>query len=203
MAIEAGTKFLGIASGVDTKERRSKQINDKSEYHTIEDIAAAATAGIVFPDPVDADTIVGQLDAENFEAIEAGLQGKIPYEQTIIRIDNFSTSAAALTTWETAYTNKNGGVTPATTPFVNFDGTLLTWFIDTSTAFSADHRYTCNVYQYAGGQTIPPTLVTAEFDSSDVSKILIVIYDQSFQPLFAETTTNHLQFGLEINIYNF
>lgn len=203
MAIESGTKFLGIASSVDTTERRSKQINDKQEYHTIEDIVAAANAGIEFPEQVTADTIVSELDAENFQTIEAGLAGKIPYEQTIIRIDNFSTSDAVSPVWETAYTNKTGGVAPATTPFVNFDEIYLTWFIDTDTLFSADHRYTCNVYQYTGGQTIHPTLVTAEFDSEDPSRILIVIYDQSFQALFAETTANHLQFGLEINIYSF
>lgn len=95
MAIEAGTKFLGVASGVDTKERRSKRINDKSEYHTIEDIAAAATAGIVLPDPVNADTIVGQLDAENYTTIESNLSGKLPYMNAVVSYVHPPTGSAS------------------------------------------------------------------------------------------------------------
>ena len=204
MAIESGTKFLGIASSVDTTERRSKRLNDKQDYHTIEDIVAAANAGIEFPEPVTADTIVAELDAANYTTIENGLQGKLPYEHSIIRINNFSTSTSPspVIAWNVVYTNKAGGVGAATTPFVVFDATYLTWYIDTNATFTADYRYTCNVYQYGSGQTAPPGLVTAEFDSSDPSRILIYPYDQSFQPMFAQTTDVHLQFGLEINIYS-
>ena len=206
MAIESGTKFLGIASSVDTTERRSKRLNDKQEYHTIEDIVAAANAGIEFPEPVTADAIVAELDAANYTTIENGLQGKLPYEHSIIRINNFSTSASASAiAWDVVYTNKAGGVGAATgtTPLVGFDATDFTWYIDTNATFSADYRYTCNVYQYGDGQTAPPGLVTAEFDSDDPSRIFIVLYDQSFQLMFAQTTDIHLQFGLEINIYSF
>jgi hypothetical protein len=202
MAIEEGTKFLGISPGVDTRERRSKQINDKHEYYTIEDIAAAAVEGIA---PPNADDIVSQFDAENFQTIEAGLEGKIPYEQTIIRIDNFSTSDSPSPNpvWYTAYTNKDGGVPPQGTPLVGYDDVFFTWVINTNASFTANHRYACNVYQYGGGQTNPPSLVTAEFDSSNPGRILIVVYGQSFQFVFGQTTENHLQFGLEINIYDF
>lgn len=96
MAIEAGTKFLGIASSVNTKERRSKRINDKSEYHTIEEIAEAATAGIVFPDPVNADTIVGQLDTENYTTIESNLNGKLPYMNVVV---SYNHPPSASTAW--------------------------------------------------------------------------------------------------------
>lgn len=202
MAIESGTKFLGIASSVNTTERRSKQINDKQEYHTIEDIVAAAAEGITLP---DADEIVSQLSAENYTDIESNLQGKLPYEQTIIRIDKFSTATTSPNiAWNVVYSNKTGGVAPVVgAPFVVFDAIDLTWYIDTNATFSADYRYTCNVYQYTGGQTNPPGLVTAEFDSEDPSRIFIFLYDQSFQPMSAQTTDIHLQFGLEINIYNF
>ena len=37
-----GTKFLGISSEVDTKEKRSNQLNALTEHYTIEDIAASA-----------------------------------------------------------------------------------------------------------------------------------------------------------------
>ena len=111
MAIESGTKFLGIASSVNTTERRSKRLNDKQEYHTIEDIVAAANAVIEFPEPVTADAIVADLDAENYTTIENGLQGKLPYEHSIIRIDNFSTSSSASAiVWDVVYTNNTGGV---------------------------------------------------------------------------------------------
>ena len=205
MAIESGTKFLGIASSVDTTERRSKRLNDKQEYHTIEDIVAAANAVIEFPEPVTADAIVADLDAENYTTIENGLQGKLPYEHSIIRIDNFSTSTSSpVIVWDVVYTNKTGGVGAASgLPTVGFDATDLTWYIDTNATFGADYRYTCNVYQYGAGQTAPPGLVTAEFDSDDPSRIFIVLYDQSFQLMFAQTTDIHLQFGLEINIYSF
>ena len=205
MAIESGTKFLGIASSVDTTERRSKRLNDKQEYHTIEDIVAAANAGIEFPEPVNADTIVAELDAENYTTIENGLQGKLPYEHSIIRIDNFSTSSnpSPAPTWYAWYTNKNGGVPASGFPTVGFDTSFFTWYIDTGTAFSLNYRYTCNVYQYGSGQTAPPALVTAESDSTDASRILISVYDQSYQAMFAQTTDVHLQFGLQIDIYDF
>ena len=39
-----GEKFLGVSASVDTKERRSKYHNDRSEHWTIEDIVATAKA---------------------------------------------------------------------------------------------------------------------------------------------------------------
>lgn len=203
MAIESGTKFLGIASSVDTTERRSKRLNDNQDYHTIEEIVAAANAGIEIPEQVTADTIVAELDAENYIEIESNLQGKLPYEHSIIRIDNFSTSSTASPTFFVWYTNKDGGVPFSGLPSVGFDNTFLTWYIETDTAFSLSYRYTCNVYQYGSGQTNPPALVTAESDSDDSSRILISVYDQSYQQMFAQTTDVHLQFGLQIDVYNF
>jgi len=40
--VTEGEKFLGVSASVDTKERRSKYHNDRSEHWTIEDIVATA-----------------------------------------------------------------------------------------------------------------------------------------------------------------
>ena len=42
--VTAGQKFLGVSANVETKERRSKYHNDRSEHWTIEDIVATAKA---------------------------------------------------------------------------------------------------------------------------------------------------------------
>ena len=35
-SIPSGTKFLGVSASVDTKERRSSQINNETEYYTLD-----------------------------------------------------------------------------------------------------------------------------------------------------------------------
>tara|TARA_R110002074_G_scaffold194395_1_gene360444 strand:+ start:87 stop:500 length:414 start_codon:yes stop_codon:yes gene_type:complete len=40
--VTTGSKFLGVSGSVDTTEKRSANINDKTEYWTIEDIAQTA-----------------------------------------------------------------------------------------------------------------------------------------------------------------
>jgi hypothetical protein len=93
MSIEAGTKFLGLSSEVDTTERRSAQINKKSEHYTIEDITSHISlevqGSIEIPEAVDADTIVDQLDAENYDTIRSNVKG---YKSTIISIPIFDLS---------------------------------------------------------------------------------------------------------------
>jgi hypothetical protein len=153
MAIEAGTKFLGIASSVDTKERRSKRINDKSEYHTIEDIAAAATAGIVFPDPVDADTIVVQLDAENYTTIESNLSGKLPYMNAVVSYAHPPQSSAS---WDATLLYNNFADYENSYVQEDFD---LAWdaatssFISATTTFSPSLVVDARVSKYAYGLT--------------------------------------------------
>lgn len=153
MAIEAGTKFLGIASGVDTKERRSKRINDKSEYHTIEDIAAAATAGIVFPDSVDADTIVGQLDAENYTTIESNLSGKLPYMNAVV---SYVHPPASSVSWDATLLYNNFADHGYSYVQEDFD---LAWdavtssFISAVTTFSPSLVVDARVRKYAYGLT--------------------------------------------------
>jgi hypothetical protein len=45
--ITPGTQFIGMAPGLDLKERRSASNNSKTEVYTIEDIAAAAGGGAI------------------------------------------------------------------------------------------------------------------------------------------------------------
>lgn len=98
MAIEAGTKFLGIASSVDTKERRSKRINDKSEYHTIEELTSHISTevqnSIEIPE-VTADNIVSQLDADNFLDIAGGL-GDIVNGSTVSDLQRLLNNTAVI-----------------------------------------------------------------------------------------------------------
>jgi len=51
--IPSGTKFLGLPSSYPTQEKKSKRINDSSEYYTIDDIAAAALPLYVETDDTD------------------------------------------------------------------------------------------------------------------------------------------------------
>lgn len=93
MSIEAGTKFLGLSSEVDTTERRSAQINKKSEHYTIEEITQHISLEVQSSiEPVDADTIVDQLDVANYDTIRAGVIG---YKSTIIQVPTFNTNAAS------------------------------------------------------------------------------------------------------------
>lgn len=39
--IPEGTKFLGVASSYDTLERRSTQVNNQTQYYTLEDFNAS------------------------------------------------------------------------------------------------------------------------------------------------------------------
>lgn len=41
-SIPSGTKFLGVSASVDTKERRSSQINNETEYYTLDSHMAVA-----------------------------------------------------------------------------------------------------------------------------------------------------------------
>lgn len=195
MAIEAGTKFLGIASSVDTKERRSKRINDKSEYHTIEDIAAAATAGIVFPPPVDADTIVGQLDAENYTTIESNLSGKLPYELTRVNIPSFKTD-----------TNNAGGVLYSSegvglSGLVTYDAASFAYKMTLDTSFPLTAYVTCRIKGYGAGTTLPPLLVDGQVSSAVNTEIFLIVYDTSGNLVTASSPV--LQFGLEVDIIKY
>jgi hypothetical protein len=51
--IPSGTKFLGLPSSYPTQEKKSKRVNDNSEYYTIDDIAAAALPSYVETDDTD------------------------------------------------------------------------------------------------------------------------------------------------------
>lgn len=198
MAIETGTKFLGIASSVDTTERRSKRINDKSEYHTIEDIATHVSSTIA----VDADTIVGQFDAENYTAIGNGLDtNQYPYAKTVVSIPSFTTSNTPTGTenvFTVLYTNDNA-VAFGGPPKATWDNNLY-WTLDFLGNFTGSYYVKCHVTYYGLGATNPPTLVTGLVDGNDTSKIAINVYDQSFAALIAQTTANHLTFGLQIEI---
>jgi hypothetical protein len=196
MAIEAGTKFLGIASSVDTKERRSKALNDKSEYHTIEDIAAAATAGIAFPDPVDADTIVVQLDAENYTTIESNLSGKLPYELTRVNIPSFKTD-----------TTSAGGVIYSSegvslSGLVTFDTASFAYKMTLDTSFPLTAYVTCRIKGYGTGATLPPLLVAGQVSSAAGTEILLIVYDTSGNSV-TNATSPALQFGLEVDIIKY
>lgn len=93
MSIEAGTKFLGLSSEVDTTERRSAQINKKSEHYTIEELTSHISTEVQNSiEPVDADTIVDQLDTANYDTIRDGVIG---YKSTIIQVPTFNTNAAS------------------------------------------------------------------------------------------------------------
>lgn len=51
--IPSGTKFLGLAKTYPTKEKRSTLINERSEYYTIDDIAATALPSYVETNDAD------------------------------------------------------------------------------------------------------------------------------------------------------
>jgi hypothetical protein len=51
--IPSGTKFLGLAKTYPTKEKRSALINERSEYYTIDDIAATALPSYVETNDAD------------------------------------------------------------------------------------------------------------------------------------------------------
>lgn len=51
--IPSGTKFLGLAKTYPTKEKRSTLINERSEYYTIDDIAASALPSYVETNDAD------------------------------------------------------------------------------------------------------------------------------------------------------
>lgn len=196
MAIEAGTKFLGIASGVDTKERRSKRINDKSEYHTIEDIAAAATAGIVLPEPVDADTIVEQLDEENYTTIESNLSGKLPYELTRVNIASFKTDVNS--TAGVLYSSEGVFLS---SPFVTYDAGSFAYKMTLGTSFPLTAYVTCRIKGYGAGTTIPPLLVDGQVSAVNGTEIFLIVYDTSGSLVTASSPA--LQFGLEVDIIKY
>jgi hypothetical protein len=198
MAIEAGTKFLGIASSVDTKERRSKAINDKSEYHTIEEIASAAADSIVLPDPVDADTIVGQLDAENYTTIESNLSGKLPYELTRINISSFKTDNANITAG-VLYSSENIGMS---SPFVTYDGTSFAWKMTLNTSLPLSAFVTCRIKGYGAGITIPAFFVDGQVSSTNGQEVFLIVYDASGN-IVTNTASPALQFGLEVDIIQY
>jgi len=70
--IPSGTKFIGLASFVDTTQRRSALINAESEAYTIEDIAAASggnsfyTNGFTVVGPIAANITLPQNATVNY-----------------------------------------------------------------------------------------------------------------------------------------
>jgi hypothetical protein len=121
MSIEAGTKFLGLSSEVDTTERRSAQINKKSEHYTIEDLTSHISLEVQNSiEPVDADTIVSQFDPENYDTIRDGVIG---YKSTIIQVPTFDTNAAS----NFSIIGKNNHSLFSVVPVFLWDGTESKW----------------------------------------------------------------------------
>lgn len=197
MSIEAGTKFLGLSSEVDTTERRSAQINKKSEHYTIEDLTSHISTevqnSIEIPDAVDADTIVGQLDAENYDTIRSNVKG---YKSTIISIPSFDLSDGSLV--DVKYSEH--GVSLTTFPILQYDNAVyFAHTVELNVVGAPSLGYgRATIMPYGAGQTdlSGGVFVTAEiFDGGANWLLYVSVSDLNGNPL---DNTSLVQFGLEL-----
>lgn len=187
MDIVSGTKFKGISPNVQTKELRSKVFNDKSEYFTIEDITTHVQGEIEIPPAVDADTIVSQLDAENYDTIRNNVKG---YKSTIISIPSFDLSGNSNVSVK--YSEHGMSIT-SIPPLISYDSGLFGWTVGvTDIADLGFARVT--LMPYVGGQ---PDITGGVFVISEVfsSTLFVDVRDLTMTPL---DNTSLLQFGLEL-----
>jgi hypothetical protein len=196
MSIEAGTKFLGLSSEVDTTERRSAQINKKSEHYTIEEItdhiSLEVQGSIEIPEAVDADTIVGQLDAENYDTIRSNVKG---YKSTIISIPTFDLSGGSAA--EVKYSEH--GVSLTDFPILQYDATYLgcTTVLNVVGAPSLGFGR-ATILPYGSGQTQLEGGVFVDSKIVDGGAdwlIYVSVSDLNGNPL---DDTSLVQFGLEL-----
>lgn len=191
MSIEAGTKFLGLSSEVDTTERRSAQINKKSEHYTIEELTSHISTevqnSIQIPDAVDADTIVEQLSSENYDTIRSNVKG---YKSTIISIPSFdlTDNSAVLVKY-----SEHGMSITSNPPLISYDSDFFGWTVGVTDIQNLGHARV-TLMPYVGGQTdiTGGVFVTAEVFSST---LFVAVYDLQMTQL---DNTSLLQFGLEL-----
>lgn len=196
MSIEAGTKFLGLSSEVDTTERRSAQINKKSEHYTIEEITSHISTevqnSIEIPEAVDADTIVTQFDPENYDTIRSNVKG---YKSTIISIPSFDLSDGSVV--DVKYSEHEVSLT--TFPIILYDETYAGYTVPLNVVGAPSLGFgRATVMPYGAGQTdlAGGVFVTAEIFDGGANWLLYVgVSDLNGNPL---DNTSLAQFGLEL-----
>tara|TARA_R110001606_G_C15123348_1_gene622394 strand:- start:233 stop:529 length:297 start_codon:yes stop_codon:yes gene_type:complete len=87
--VTAGQKFLGVASTVDTTEKKSADINAKTEYFTIEDIQDLTTV-----DVTAASLALAALGTAPASATATGTLGQIVIDANYIYV------CVATNTWK-------------------------------------------------------------------------------------------------------
>ena len=196
MSIEAGTKFLGLSSEVDTTERRSAQINKKSEHYTIEDItdhiSLEVQNSIEIPDAVDADAIVVQLDADNYDTIRQNVKG---YKSTIISIPSFNLSDGSVV--EVKYSEHEVSLTGF--PIIQYDETYFGYTTPLNVVGTPSLGFgRATIMPYGAGPAIlgGGVFVTAEIFNGGANWLLYIdVLDLNGNPL---DDTSLVEFGLEL-----
>ena len=90
ISIPAGTKFMGVDPYVNTDERRSSLSNSYQEFYTIEDIAAAASAGDFY-------TTDGTLTGNRIVNLNSN---SLTFSNGIVNVNNGSSSPGTIRLFE-------------------------------------------------------------------------------------------------------
>jgi hypothetical protein len=198
MSIEAGTKFLGLSSEVDTTERRSAQINKRSEHYTIEEItdhiSLEVQGSIEIPEvtQVTADDIVGELDSANYDTIRSNVKG---YKSTIISIPSFDLSDGSVV--EVKYSEHEVSLTAF--PIIQYDATYFAYTIPLNVVGSPSLGFgRAAIMPYGAGQSVfaGGVFVTAEIFDGGTDWLLYISVSDLNGNLLDDTSL--VQFGLEL-----